>query len=261
MTNQELQNLLISLWGSTVKPFNLPTNPQLKDHVNLSLLSNENLIYLVDIFLHDAMSNSSGFSVSLDTYEILGEVMKRLRKIASSSRRLNPVLRCYEALFTQSCEIRGQFSLATMYIIAEIEYLLKKESSFLDVDGKIKLELPQSLRDELSSSQWKVGKQISQIGDILKIYCFENNSLFATYLKNFDSNATTYNVKKLQGCYNEINGVKLPVMYEHYTLFERVKKSRNLIMHGEEPYYGCEIFFFLSLHAIFFISSPNLYTA
>lgn len=259
MTQRELEDKLIELWGATVKPFNPPSGSRLSDNINLSDLSDQSLISLLDILLKSSASDMSGFSVDYDNYDILQVVKEKLSSIHSTSRRLFPVLRCYEILLNHSTSTEGLLPLATMYLISEIEYSLKLRSKYLDDKGIISKEIPTSLSRRLSSSQRRVGKRISQIGDVIKIYCYRNNSPFSIYLKSYDKTTKQYIKILLKGHYNVTNGKRKKARYTHTALIETVNESRNSIMHGEKSYLGTLIFLFLTLHAIFFLNHQDMY--
>jgi hypothetical protein len=260
MEKLELENKLIELWGSTVKPFNPALTSRLYENIDLDNLTNENLIYLVDILMKSSSSSMYGFSVDRDNYDILYTVGVKLKAINSISRKLDPILRCYDILIGDASKNVGMFALATMYLVADLERYLKSNSIYLNGEGIIIKEIPKTLRATISSHQFKIGKRINQIGDVIKIYCYRNNSSFAIYLKNIDAETKKYNKIKLKDCYNIINGKRIKPKLNHLNLIERVNVTRNLLMHGEKSYLTTEMFFFLSLNAIIFLYDQNVYS-
>lgn len=260
MEKPELESKLVELWGSIIKPFNPPITSRLHENMDLDSLTNENLIFLVDILMKSSSSSMYGFSVDRDNYDILYTVGLKLKAINSISRRLDPILRCYDILISDYSKNVGMFALSTMYLVADLERYLKSNNIYLNPEGFIVKEIPQTLRKNISSHNYKVGKRINQIGDVIKIYCYRNNSNFAMYLKKFDFETKKYNKIKLKDCYNEINGKKIKAKYNHLNLVDRVNKTRNLIMHGEKSYLISEMFFFLSLNGIIFLYDRNAYS-
>lgn len=259
MTTNQLENILVQLWGSTVKPFNVPKNSELSRHIDINSLSEKNLIYLLDLLLKSSSSSMYGFSVDRDNYDILQVMRTRFYNIKSTSRRLKPILRCYDILYTNHRTQEGLFPLATMYLVAEMEHLLKSSCVYLDKDGIIVKEIPRTLRQKLSSPHFRVGKRINQIGDVIKIYCYRNNSHFSIYLKNLDKKIIAYNKFRLKGCYNSINGKKIKAKYNHIEIVNRINQTRNLLMHGDKSYLNSEIFFYLTLHSIFYLEHQDIY--
>lgn len=260
MTSTQLENKLTELWGDKVKPFNVPQTSRLIKNIDFSTLTKENLVTLLDILVKASGSNRSGFSVDLDNYDILDFVRQKLIQANHQSVRINPIRRCYDILFSNSKATEGLFALSSMYLVAELEHILKKESKYLNTDGTIVKELPRSLRNKLSRNNiYKIGKRINQIGDILKIYCYRNNSQFAKYLKSYDKKTKAFMKVRLKDAFNSINGKKIKAKYVHTKLVERINTSRNQIMHGENSYLNGEIFFFLSLHAIYYVLNENMY--
>lgn len=259
MTNIQLDNKLIELWGNKVKPFNVPQASRLIDNINFTTLTTENLITLLDILVKASGSDRSGFSVDFDNYDILNFVSRKLINTHYQSRRINPIRRCYDILFNYSQLTEGLFALSTMYLVAELEYILKKESKYLDTNGTIIKVIPKSLRDKLSTNNYKIEKRINQIGDILKIYCYRNNSEFAKYLKSYDKKTKAFMKVRLKDAYNSINGKKIKAKYIHTNIVARINASRNQIMHGENSYLIGEIFFFLTLHSIYYLINENMY--
>lgn len=260
MKNEELDNKLIELWGNKVKPFNVPPNSRLIENIDFNSLTTKNLITILDILVKSSWSDKSGFSVDSDNYDILDFVRSELNSAHYQSRRINPIRRCYDILFNYNKETEWLFALASMYLIAELEYLLKKDSWYLSIDGTIIKTIPKSLRTKISTSQYKIGKRINQIGDIITIYCYRNNWEFATYLKNYDSTTKAFMKIRLKDAYSEINGKKIPARYHHINLKDRINKSRNQTMHGENPHLIGEIFFYLTLHSIYYLTNKNVYT-
>lgn len=259
MTTIELENKLIQLWGDKVKPFNVPQTSRLIDNINFATLTTENLITLLDILVKASGSNKSGFSVDLDNYDILNFVRIKLTNVNLKSVRINPIRRCYDILFYNNRLTLGLFALSSMYLVAELEHILKKESKYLNTDGTIIKVLPKSIRDKLSTRQYKIGKRVNQIGDILTIYCYRNNSQYAEYLKSYDKKTKAFMKVRLKDAYNYINGKKIKAKYIHSELIERINTSRNQIMHGENSYLTGEIFFFLTIHSIYYLLNENMY--
>ena len=146
-----------------------------------------------------------------------------------------------------------------MYLIAELEHILKKESKYLDIDGTIVRKIPKTLGTKLYTNNYKIGKRINQIGDILKIYCYRNNSKFANYLKSYDTKTKAFIKVRLKDAYNTINGKKIKVKYIHTPIITRINNSRNQTMHGENSYLIGEIFFYLTLHSIYYLLNENVY--
>jgi len=62
-----------------------------------------------------------------------------------------------------------------------------------------------------------------------------------------------------KGLFNTIDGKKIKVKYIHTSLITRINASRNQIMHGESSYLIGEIFFFLTLHSIYYLLNDNIY--
>jgi hypothetical protein len=259
MTDIELENILIQLWGDKVKPFNVPETSRLIENINFTTLTTENLITLLDILVKASSSNRSGFSVDFDNYDILNFVRQKLINTNHRSVRLNPIRRCYDILFSNNSSTQGLFALSSMYLVAELEHILKKESKYLNTDGTIVKEIPRSLRNNLSTHNFRIGKRINQIGDIIKIYCYRNNSQFAEYIKSYDKKTKAFMKVRLKDAYNTVNGKNIKVRYIHTELITRINTSRNHIMHGEDSYLIGEIFFFLTLHSIYYLLNENMY--
>lgn len=260
MTNTQLDNKLRELWGDRVKPFNVPPSSRLIHNIDFSRLSTDNLVTLLDILLKASGSNQSGFSVDRDNYDILDFVRQKLINTHYQSKRIHPIRRCYDILFSNSRATEGLFALSSMYLVAELEYILKRETKYLDIDGTITKEIPKALQKQLYTKSYKVGKRVNQIGDILKIYCYRNNSDFANYLKTYDKNTKAFMKVRLKDAFNTINGKKIKAKYVHTNLFARINTSRNQIMHGEKSFLIGEIFFFLTLHSIYYLYNQDLYT-
>jgi hypothetical protein len=259
MTNIQLDNKLIQLWGDKVKPFNVPQTSRLIDNIDFAILTTENLVTLLDILVKASGSNRSGFSVDFDNYDILNFVRQKLICANHQSVRINPIRRCYDILFSNNSSTQGLFALSSMYLVAELEHILKKESKYLNTNGTIIKELPKSLRGKLSTNTYKIGKRINQIGDMIKIYCYRNNSQFAEYLKSYDKKTKAFMKVRLKDAYDTINGKKIKAKYIHTELIARINTSRNQIMHGENSYLIGEIFFFLTLHSIYYLLNENMY--
>ena len=72
-------------------------------------------------------------------------------------------------------------------------------------------------------------KPINRISDLLKIFLHEHeSSYFSNYLKTFDEEMIKFWQKRI----------------------ERIKKTRDSIMHGEKENSHINIFLFLTLHSI-----------
>jgi len=259
MTNKQLENKLIELWGDKVKPFNVPPTSRLIDNIDFANLNTDNLITILDILLKSSSSDKSGFSVDKDNYDILNFVRAKLVETYYQSRRVNPIRRCYDILFSFSPENEGLFALASMYLIAELEHILKKESKYLTIDGTIVRTIPKTLGKKLFSNNYKIGTRINQIGDIIKIYCYRNNSKFASYLKSYDTKTKAFIKVRLKDVYSIINGKKIKAKYIHTPIISRINTSRNQTMHGENSYLIGEIFFYLTLHSIYYLLNENMY--
>ena len=255
MTNKQLEDKLIELWGGIVKPFNVPLTSRLTENIDFTKLTIENLITLLEILLMSSSSDKSGFSVDKDNYDILDFVRQKLVSTHYQSRRVNPVRRCYDILFNNNVATQGLFALASMYLIAEFEHILKKDSKYLAIDGKIIKTIPKSIK----INNHRIGKRVNQIGEILKIYCYRNNSEFATFLKSYDKKTKAFIRVRLKDSYNSIDGKKIKAKYIHTNLVERITDSRNQTMHGENSYLIGEIFFYLTIHSIYYLLNPNMY--
>ena len=260
MTNRQLESKLIELWRDAVKPFNVPIASTLMDNIDFTKLTTENLVTLLDILLKSSGSNKSGFSVDKDNYDILDFVRQKLVGTYYQSRRVDPIRRCYDILFSHNSATEGLFALASMYLIAELEYILKKESKYLNIDGTVIRIIPKSLGSKLFTNNYKIGKRINQIGDIIKIYCYRNKSAFSKYLKSFDKKTKAFMKVRLKDAYNSIDGKRIKAKYIHTDLIARINASRNQTMHGENSYLIGEIFFYLTLHSIYYLLNPNMYT-
>lgn len=259
MTKRDLENILVRLWGSTVKPFNTQPNSRLAENIDLESLTDKNLIYILDVLLKSSSSSMYVFSVDYDNYDIFRIIKSRLYAIKSNSRRIKPILRCYDILESNPRTQEGLFAIATIYLVSEIENLLKSQCLYINQDGIIKKEIPKTLRRKISSPQFKIGKRINQIGDVIKLYCYRNNSPFAYYLKNLDKEIIAFNKVRLKGHFNIENGNKMQAKYHHIKIVDRVNQIRNLMMHGNMPYLDTEIFFYLTLHSIFFLEHKKIY--
>ena len=130
MDRKALETLLISEWWSTVRPFEY--GKEIHQMINFRDLNNDALIFLIDIYLKDSWSTLSWFSVHIDTYELINIVRNILYKIKKPSKRLLPILRCYDIICDKSMKNEGEWlaSLATLYLIAEIEYYLKSHNKY-----------------------------------------------------------------------------------------------------------------------------------
>lgn len=103
--------------------------------------------------------------------------------------------------------LAGGIMPATLYLVSQLEYLLRKNSRYLDTDGKVIKEIPPQLQKK-TIPKYQVGtrKRVNRINDAFVMYTYRNQSLTARTLKHLDS--------------------KLLIS-------KRLDKSRNRIMHGE----------------------------
>ncbi len=138
MTTSELEIKMIRIMGSPVKPFNVNQANRIINHIDLNSLTNENLIYLLDVSSKALHHQCMGSWLTMTIMSILWLIKDKLYSVKSISRRLNPILRCYDIIFNQSHEKPGTFALATIYLVAEFESYLKANNRYLDKNGIIK---------------------------------------------------------------------------------------------------------------------------
>jgi hypothetical protein len=257
MNKTDLKAKLVELWGSTIKPINVDAQLRLSRHINFGSLDDEALVFLLDILLKSSGSSGSGFSVDFDNYDILDFIRGRMYQVRSISRRLLPILRCYDIFYGRNTGANeGQWSLAVMYLISALESYFRSNNPYTDSEGVVVQALPQTL-----NIRKNVGSRINQIGEILKIYRYQNGTDFARYLQSYDTEIITYINSLINGqdLHNVIDGVKIPAQYVHLNIIERISTTRNSVMHGNRQA-GQDMFLYLTLYSIMFLYDESMYS-
>jgi hypothetical protein len=257
----ELETFLISEWWSTVRPFEYVK--EIHQMINFRELNNDALILLIDIYLKDSWSTLSWFSVHIDTYELINIVRNILYKIKKPSKRLAPILRCYDIICDKSMKNEDEWfsSLATLYLIAEIEYYLKSHNKYTDENWVVRVKIPEDVK--INSKKHWITAQLNQFKDIMPVYIHENTNWFAKYLDGYDNNIEKYWKTKLVWKYssnNEVTGEKIKAKFVTKPLSERISEDRNAIMHGTQAHYANNLIFqYIMLHSIMFLYNQEIY--
>lgn len=268
MTNAQLKSLIQQRWGSLIRPDNDDPRFLISEAVDFSILSDENLICLLEIIQNATSPDRYGFSATADNFRLLRLIREKISKKANAKTcpqdRISPVLLCYDALVLEDMWQPGLYALATMYLIAEIEWCMKELCPYLTSDGYITRDLPMQLVRQLTKRDEKYkmkkkGKRVSQIEPLMLIYCYRNTNPFALYLKDIDASMKRYTKEVMRGRFNYVDGIKVKHPYQHTDVFKRINETRNSVMHGSESFLMSELHFYLNLHAILFLSNQGIY--
>ena len=113
--------------------------------------------------------------------------------------------------------------MTAVYLLAQLEFLCRKKSRYLNEDGTIKRTIPAELRNKahLRPSQTRVNR----IEQAFVLYRYRNRTLV---------------------------GKRLRLLERKLRIAERLGKIRNPVMHGELPDPAVEAKFFALLIAMFY---------
>jgi hypothetical protein len=170
-------------------------------------------------------------------------------EVGNYGRTLPVIYIFHEILNSSSEEIYDVFAkppIYSAYLLAEIEFIMKIKSKYLDREGKVISKIPNQLSSKLKR---KKGRRYSRIGDIYEIFMYRNESQeLRDFFKSADKIFSEY-AKISQADFSHFS------IYSGYNIKSRIRFLRNEIsMHGSYSDYNYDIYFIILLYGALIIS-------
>lgn len=232
-----------SSWCATTRSHSqllAPGTPQIRDHADFDKIAPPVKVHIAEKLILESYSRMGALVESGDVTWYIHKFGRELQTSGSGfkGRRLQPLkaallltslLQFSSALppNRSDCDhIRaGGGAMATMYLLAQLEFLCRVKGRYLDKDGTIKRTMPQQLRKKagLQPNQ----RRVNQIHKAFIVYMYRNTTAL---------------------------GKRLRILETKLGIAKRLQTIRNPVMHGELPDPAVEGKFFGLLLAMFYYS-------
>jgi hypothetical protein len=252
MNLQQLKDILMNKWGALEKPQVFSDSPKLFEFIDFSTLDRDSKVFLCGLLMKTSSPVIGNFIGDPDAYWLVASITADVFTSTALGRRLSPLTTAFRILSQNFNEHSFDlYALLTPYLLAEIEYQVRIRSRYLNYRGIVQRKLPKHFNGP------RIGGRVNQVHIAYQLLLYRNNTALGLSLKELDGRLGSYYVVSEDGKQMKLKNGMTGKFEKINSVTDRLKYTRNAIMHGEFPFISSEAFFYAFLLAIFFYCDPQ----
>lgn len=232
-------------WGSTVRDYKklfAHGTPQIRDNFDFDKLSPYLKAHIAERLIIESCNRVGAYQESGDVTWYIRSFAREMQDDGDgfTGRRIQPLkaalLLLAASQFSHTLPrsandtdqiLAGGAAISAMYLLAQLEFLCRKNCRYLNEDGTVKRDIPAELREKARRGRnlKPNTKRINQIHQAFCLYLYRNRTLA---------------------------GRRLQILDRKLRIVARLKNTRHPAMHGELPDPAAEARFFGLLIAVFY---------